>query len=566
MHRAFLELNPMTPFLHTWHNELVASKLEACRRGEIHRLIINVPPRSLKSHAAAVSFPAFVLGHNPSAQIICCSYGQDLANKHSSDCRTVMTSEWYRRLFPTRLAPQKQSVQEFQTTQNGFRLATSVGGVLTGRGADFIIIDDPLKPDEALSESQRNAANEWFDHTLYSRLNDKRQGVIIIIMQRLHEDDLVGHVLEHEEWDLVRLPAIAEDDETHTIISPHRARVVRRSRGEALHPERESLDTLEHLRRTLGEYNFAGQYQQQPAPLGGGLVKAEWFKTYVLGEHPAKFDRVVQSWDTANKSTELSDFSVCTTWGQKNKKLFLLNVLRRRMDYPELKRTVCENARTFSASNILIEDKASGTQLIQELIREGIYGVTRYEPTMDKVMRLHSVTNTIENGFVYLPTEAAWLAAYLHEITIFPGGKYDDQADSTSQALDWMKQTTCNYGFLEYIRQEELRARLGLSSEYRFIQSDENEEIIAAHKTTGYKIRWNGSVWVDVDPEQSGPPPTICPACRAKGAATYGDTHRCNQCGNQWPKVAQSIPHGPTPQVILNGIGRFPVARIISWR
>lgn len=126
MHRAFRELNPRSSFLHNWHNELIVSKLEACRRGEITRLIINVPPRSLKSHAAAVAFPAFVLGHNPSAQIICASYGQDLANKHSSDCRTVMTSEWYGSLFPTRLTPQKQSVQEFVTSQNGFRLATSV--------------------------------------------------------------------------------------------------------------------------------------------------------------------------------------------------------------------------------------------------------------------------------------------------------------------------------------------------------------------------------------------------------------------------------------------------------
>jgi len=151
-------------------NELVASKLEACRRGAITRLIINVPPCSRKSHAAAVAFPAFIIGHNPSAQIICASYGQDLANKHSLDCRTVMTSEWYRSLFPTRLAPQKQSVQEFLTTQNGFRLATSVGGVLTGRGANFIIIDDPLKPDEALSETQRKGVNEWFDHTLHTRL------------------------------------------------------------------------------------------------------------------------------------------------------------------------------------------------------------------------------------------------------------------------------------------------------------------------------------------------------------------------------------------------------------
>src|SRR5262249_53886370 len=290
MHRAFRELNPRVPFLPNWHLELVAAKLQACFEGNIRRLIINVPPRSLKSHAAAVSFPAYVLGHNSSAPIICASYGQDLANKHSMDCRTLMASEWYRSIFPTQLSPQRQSLQEFLTSQNGFRLATSVGGVLTGRGADFIIIDDPLKPDEALSETQRRAVNEWFDHTLYSRLNDKRTGCIIIIMQRLHEDDLVGHVLEQEEWDLLRLPAIAEEDESHLIESLNRTHIVRRDRGEALHPERETLEVLEHLRRTLGEYNFAGQYQQQPAPLGGGLVKADWFKAYVSGEEPAKFE------------------------------------------------------------------------------------------------------------------------------------------------------------------------------------------------------------------------------------------------------------------------------------
>jgi hypothetical protein len=253
--------------LHNWHNELIAAKLEACFRGKVNRLIINVPPRSLKSHAAAIAFPAYVLGHNPSAQIICASYGQDLANKHSMDCRTLMTSAWYRGLFPTRLSPQKQSVQEFVTTHAGSRLCTSVGGVLTGRGADLIIIDDPLKPDEALSETQRNSVNGWYDHTLYSRQNSKQDCVIIIIMQRLHEDDLVGHVLEQEYWDHVRLPAIAEAEETHFIETPLCTRTVRRHIGEPLHPEREPLAVLEHLRRTIGEYNFAGQYQQQPAPL-----------------------------------------------------------------------------------------------------------------------------------------------------------------------------------------------------------------------------------------------------------------------------------------------------------
>ena len=162
---------------------------------------------------------------------------------------------------------------EFETTAQGCRLATSVGGVLTGRGADMIIIDDPLKPEEALSQAQRQAANEWFDHTLYSRLNDKRKGAIVLITNRLHEDDLAGHVQAQEAWEVVSYPAIAEEDETHLIETALETRLVTRSRGAALHPEREPLDMLEQIRRTIGEYNFAGQYQQAPAPQGGGVVQ-----------------------------------------------------------------------------------------------------------------------------------------------------------------------------------------------------------------------------------------------------------------------------------------------------
>ncbi len=502
MHRAFRELNPRTPFLDNWHNELIAAKLDACRRGEITRLIVNVPPRSLKSHAATVCLSAFIHGHDPSAQIICASYGQDLANKHSLDCRTLMTSKWYRGLFPTRLAPHKQSIQEFLTTQNGFRLATSVGGVLTGRGADFIIIDDPLKPDEALSESQRTGVNRWYDHTLYSRLNDKQTGCIIIIMQRLHEDDLVGHVLEQEGWDLVSLPAIAEGNETHILRTPHRTWVVHRKAGEALHPGREPLGLLQHLKKTMGEYNFSGQYQQSPSPLGGGMVKLAWFRRYEPGAQPANFDLIFQSWDTANKCTELSDFSVCTTWGRKNRRLYLLNVLRNRLDYPDLKRAVWEQAARFQPSNILIEDKASGTQLIQELIRDGVDGVTQYEPTLDKTMRMHSVTSTFENGFVYVPTEAVWLDDYLRELITFPASKHDDQADSTSQALDWAKLNTHIYGVFEYYRQQELRWRLGLPKDYQFVQCYEDEPIIAIQDKTANMMIWNGSQWLDYRPEE----------------------------------------------------------------
>src|SRR5271163_2542106 len=172
----------------------MAGKLAAVREGRTRRLIISVPPRHLKSHLASIAFPAWSHGHDPSMQILCVSYAQELADKLSRDCRRIVASDWYQWMFPTRLSPQRQAVPEFETTAQGCRIATSVGGVLTGRGADIIIIDDPLKPEEALSEAHRRAANEWFDHTLYSRLNDKQQGAIVLIMHRLHEDDLVGHV------------------------------------------------------------------------------------------------------------------------------------------------------------------------------------------------------------------------------------------------------------------------------------------------------------------------------------------------------------------------------------
>jgi predicted phage terminase large subunit-like protein len=351
-----------------------------------------------------------------------------------------VAAEWYQDLFrSTRLATRRSAVHDFTTTEKGSRLATSVGGVLTGRGADFSIIDDPLKPDEALSETQRNAVNNWYDHTLLSRLNDKRTGCIILIMQRLHEDDLVGHVLAQGGWRVLKFPAIAEENESYTIQTPYGTRRFERKAGEALHPACEPLEALDQMRHAQGEYNFAGQYQQAPAPRDGGLVKISWFKKYTHADLPDSFEVVFQSWDTANKPEDLNDFSVCTTWGLKNNQLYLVNVLRRRMEYPELKRAIRDHAAEFRARNILIEDKASGTQLIQDLIHDGVHGVTRYMPKLEKTMRLQSTTGTIENGFVLIPETAAWLIEYLHELATFPNGKYDDQADSTSQALDWVK-------------------------------------------------------------------------------------------------------------------------------
>ena len=420
---------------------------------EVTRLIINIPPRHLKSLIASVAAPAFLLGQDPTARILAVSYAQDLAFSLAQQCRMLFALRRYQQTFRTRLSPWKNAVDEFHTTAGGYRLSSSVGGPLTGRGADYIIIDDPIKPEDALSDKLRTSVNDWFGNTLYSRLNDKRRSVIVLIMQRLHEDDLVGRILKQEPWEVISLPAIAEFDEEFLIDTPLGQRRYTRSKGGILHPERESAETLAHLQKTLGEYDFAAQYQQSPAPLGGGYIKEKWFQRYGL-TRPPSFERVVQSWDTANKPKELADFSVCTTWGIVDGKMYLLDVYRERLDYPELKKAVKALNERFNPNTILIEDKASGTQLAQELRYERMWNVRSYAPKGDKVMRMMAQTLLIESGRVFIPERAPWLDAYLHELQLFPKGRYDDQVDSTSQALEFIKDIKPETGSHAFYRME----------------------------------------------------------------------------------------------------------------
>lgn len=440
MNRCFEELNPGNEFLHNWHIEVMATKLQECQRGKCKRLIINVPPRHLKSICASVALPAFWLGHNPTARIMCVSYAQHLADKFSRDTRAIMMSPFYQELFATRLSAERQAVEEFTTTEHGYRLARSVGGSITGHGAGLIIVDDPLIPEEALNPIQRRKVNDHFDSTLYGRLDDKeRTGCIIVVMQRLHQDDLVGHLLERGPWEVLSLPAIAPEDRQYVIKTPFGEKTWTRHTGDVLHPERESREELERTRMQLGSYNFAAQYQQAPQPPEGAYVKLEWFRHYDLDQRPARFDEIVQSWDTANKESGFADFSVCTTWGQYDDDIYLLNVYRKQLDYPDLKRAVIEQRDLFHPDTILIEERASGTQLIQEFAREYLRGLEPVAPEHDKLTRLVGQTALIENGRVFLPRDAHWLADYIDELIAFPSCKYDDQVDSTSQALNYMK-------------------------------------------------------------------------------------------------------------------------------
>ena len=438
---AFNELNPDTKLLIAPYIELMAARLEDCRHGRIKRLIINIPPRYLKSHMASVSFVAWLLGHKPSLQVICASYGQALADKLASDCRKVMQTDWFQDMFPACKFSSMRSA-DFQTTASGGRMSTSVGGVLTGRGADFIILDDPLKPEDAMSKTLRDAVNSWYTSTLLSRLNSKENGCIIMIMQRLHMDDLVGHAMAMDDWAVVSFPAIAVGDERYEFDTPYGSSSFERKAGKPLHPERESIQSLRATQKKVGDYTFSSQYQQDPIPEGGAMVKAKWLLEYDDVPLPHQIRHRIQSWDTAIKSGEFNDYSVGTSWVVDDKhRAYLVDVIRIRADYPELKRAVINAAENFKPTKILIEDKASGSSLIPDLKRDGVSGIYACQPLAghDKEMRLYSVTNVFEAGRVFLPKAAVWLPDYRQELLSFPGSKYDDQVDSTTQALQYIQ-------------------------------------------------------------------------------------------------------------------------------
>jgi predicted phage terminase large subunit-like protein len=435
---AFPIVSPGDTFLINWHLEAIAYALDRIRTGECNRLIITVPPRTLKSIMTSVALPAFVLGHDPTRKIICVSYSEGLARKHANDCRALMRHPLYQRVFPnTRISALKDTELELATTAGGFRLSTSVGGTLTGRGGNLVIIDDPLKPQDAHSSVARENLRQWYGNTLLSRLNNKSDDAIIIVMQRLHMDDLVGHVLGGGDWEQVNLPAIALCDQT---IPLGPGRLHHRRVGDVLHAARESAFELERLRGEMGSMDFSAQYQQEPVPESGNLIKWDWFGRYKEAVPVVATDHILVSWDTAMSARELADYSACVVLHLKGESAFIVDVLRERLEYPDLKRKVLDRHWRWKNANtrysLLIENKGSGMSLIQELKRDGVHAIA-INPEGDKVMRMTAQTSRIESGGVYLPHAAPWLEDFRTELMAFPAGRHNDQVDALSQALQY---------------------------------------------------------------------------------------------------------------------------------
>ncbi|WP_412551887.1 phage terminase large subunit [Shimia sp. MIT910701] len=422
-------------FVPAWHVSAMCHELDNVRTGANQRLIINVPPRHLKSVTVAVAFVAFVLGHNPHAKIIVASYGLDLARLHSEATRKVMYSGWYQRLFPgTRLARKGNTQEEIKTTKGGGRKAVSIGGAVTGHGADYIIIDDLLKAADANSEAELERAQVFIEGSLLSRFDNPSEGRVVMIAQRLHEMDPAGYLLDKGTYRHLNLPAIAEEE---VDIPISLGEIHQRKVGDILFPESTDRKTLERMRKEMGTATFNCQYQQNPIAPDGSTLRWEWFGTYEEALPRSAYQMVVQSWDTGMSADPRSDFSVCTTWGFTGNGWHLLDVYRRQLDFPDLEAKAKSLVRQWDPDRVLIEDAASGKPLFQKLFMDDRSRYQAIRPDKDKEIRFNAACSPVEEGNVLLPREADWLPAFKRELQGFPRGRNDDQVDSFSQFLNW---------------------------------------------------------------------------------------------------------------------------------
>ena len=437
--KCFKTILPGDRYEPNWHIDAVVYRLDQVQAGQIARLLITQPPRSLKSICVSVAYVAWLLGHDPTRRIIVVSYSNELAAELHRQFRMVVEAPWYGALFPA-MCPAKDTGTELVTTAGGSRYATSVGGTLTGRGADLIVIDDPLKAEDAMSESARKRVIDWFTGTLISRLNDKERGAIVVVMQRLHEDDLAGHLIEKGSWEHLNLPAIADED-NNIQIGPDKS--FTRRQGDVLHPNFESRASLDRTRAELGSLKFSAQYQQRPVPQQGNLIQRDWFRFYDQLPPATLGDLIVQSWDVASTVADTSSYSVCTTWRMIGPDYYLNDVFRGRLLYPHLRRRVIGLAEKYGATVILIERAGPGQSLLQELrmapdLPMGMIRPIGIKPEGSKQERMAAQSAKIEAGHVHLPRHADWLDQFLLELLAFPNGKHDDQVDSVSQFLKWV--------------------------------------------------------------------------------------------------------------------------------
>lgn len=434
-------IEPTNTFVEGWHIQAICDHLEAASRFEIKRLIVNMPPRHMKSILVSVMFPAWVWVNNPERRFIFASYAQNLTIRDGVKMRSLIESPAFTELFNPewKLRDDQNQKIKFENTSTGFRFSTSVDGAATGEGGDFVIVDDPINVKEGESEPHREAANTWWDQTMSTRSNNPNKFVRIIVMQRVHENDLTGHVLEKERlggnnWDRLILPARYEpkaQNKSRTTLGWADPRI---NEGDLLWPERFDEQSIKEIEIDLGD-QASGQLQQDPKPRDGGLFKRMWWQWYEA--QPSPIIEKVQFWDCAEEPGLTNDYSVCATWVRTPTGYYLLDVLREKVDAPTLELMAKTHYAQHMPDAVVIEKKSGGTALYNYLLRETTMPVLPFNPgKLNKVVRAIAATPTVKAKKCFLPKGKPFVEDFVKEHEKFPKVSHDDQVDTTSMAIE----------------------------------------------------------------------------------------------------------------------------------
>lgn len=432
----YLDKSYLMGWVHKEICETLDNFLKDLIEGKRPRLIITMPPRSGKSEIVSRRFPAYFLGKYPDLSIISVSYSASLAEDFSRDVQRIIDSDEYKKIFPnTKLSDKKD--KNYKRTSDFFEIvdhkgvycSAGVGGSITGKGCDILIIDDPIKNrQEANSETVRKKIYDWYSSTAYTRLSPI--GGVIMMCTRWHLDDLIGKVLSDKNqkpFHVISYPAIAEHDEPH------------RKQGEALHPERFSLEILNEIKSTLSTADWLSLYQQKPVPEGGAIFETSKIRYYDESSEPKRFDQIVGSWDMTFKENKTSDFVVGQLWGRKGAEFYLLDMVRDRMDFVKTLKVFINFANKHKNCNCwLVEDKANGTAIISTL-KKYISGIIPITPKESKQERAYAITPYLEAGNIFFPKNQNFTKDLEEEMLQFPAGAHDDTVDSMTQALNYFR-------------------------------------------------------------------------------------------------------------------------------
>jgi predicted phage terminase large subunit-like protein len=431
--KSFQTLNAGKKLGHQPYLEHLCFTVEQLARGKLKRLVVNMPPRHLKTFTASVCGPAWMLAREPSTKIMILTNSESLAKEIAFQIREIVQAPWYKEIFATRLAKGRTSVLDFVTTAGGGVFAAPIWGSITGRGADVIIVDDPLQIEDASDPDQIDEVNDYFTTVVESRLDDPARGRVMIIAHRLHEEDLSGHILAQGGWKHLSLPLIA----TKKVTCETSGEPWHRKKGELLRPEAFSAEKVKALRMRTRSPNFETLYQQNPS---GGFrpIKRKYFQSFHL--RPTSNLPVVLSIDPGQAGGPGNSFSVIQAWCQDGDRHLLIDQWRQQCTYRDLRSIFrAKFIKRYRPSAVVIEMTGQGPSLYSEIRPKNWMQLIPVTPSDSKIGRLAEHIDLIEAGRIFLPDKAKWREEFIGEFELFPKGEFTDQIDATTQYLDFMR-------------------------------------------------------------------------------------------------------------------------------